>query len=418
MIKAEPDKREDVVYIMKTGDRLPDGWVWARLGEVASINPRRPRLTWGEDEPTTFVPMTAVDEQLGTITRPEVRPFGTISRGYTYFEEGDVLFAKITPCMENGKHAVASGLKNGFGFGTTEFHVIRPGVRLHSHWLHAYLRRPEISHQATQSFIGTVGQQRVPPSFLSNLEIPLPPLAEQRRIVSILKAKLAAVERARQASLARLEATRALPAAYLRELYEDGDIIRHPTIILGEIMSLRREIVHPKDQPTGKAVFVGLEHIQSGTGKRTGGIEIDKATLSGRKPQYSKNDIVYGYLRPYLNKVWVAEFDGLCSVDQYVYRVREDVADVEYVAWYMRSPVYLSRAPVSATPGQLPRIRIEEVAATEINLPPLNEQRKIVRHLKSKMGLTEQLVERMNSESRALDAFPASLLCQAFSGAM
>lgn len=403
---------------MKTSDKLPDGWVLARLGEVASINPRRPRLTWSEEEPTTFVPMAAVDEKLGTIARPEVRPFGAISSGYTYFEEGDVLFAKITPCMENGKHAVASGLNNGFGFGTTEFHVIRSGVRLHSDWLHAYLRRPEVSHRATQSFIGTVGQQRVPYSFLSNLEIPLPPLPEQQRIASILKAKLAAVERARQASMARLEAARALPAAFLRELYGSADIMRHSAVALGDFMSLRREIVHPKDQPTGNAVFVGLEHIQSGTGKRIGGIEIDKATLSGRKPQFSKYDIVYGYLRPYLNKVWVAEFDGLCSVDQYVYRVRDDVADVDYVAWYMRSPVYLSRAPVSVTPGQLPRIRIEEVAATEINLPPLHEQRKIVRHLKSKMGLTEQLVERMNNESRALDAFPASLLRQAFSGAL
>ena len=99
---------------MKSNNRLPDGWNWVRLRDVASINPRRPSLVWREDEPATFVPMVAVDEQLGTIARPEVWPFGTISSGYTYFEEGDVLFAKITPCIQNGKHAVASGLKNAF----------------------------------------------------------------------------------------------------------------------------------------------------------------------------------------------------------------------------------------------------------------------------------------------------------------
>ena len=79
--------------------------------------------------------------------------------------------------------------------------------------------------------------------------------------------------------------------------------------------------------------------------------------MPGRRARFRTGDIVYGYLRPYLNKVWIAEFEGLCSVDQYVYIVNRKNADTEFVAAYLRSGNYLSLAPIKETPGQLPRIR-------------------------------------------------------------
>ena len=96
--------------------RLPPGWKWAKLGEIARINPpRAPHIPPSPGMSTTFVPMASVSEDSGTIAWPETRTWSEVSKGYTYFEEGDVLFAKITPCMQNGKHAIASGLTNGFG---------------------------------------------------------------------------------------------------------------------------------------------------------------------------------------------------------------------------------------------------------------------------------------------------------------
>src|SRR5438132_866179 len=95
---------------------LPEGWRWVRLGEVCEINPRRPvGFSRPEDAPTTFVPMPAVDDREGIIARPEIKPYSAVRRGYTYFAEGDVLFAKITPCMQNGKHAIACDLTGGVG---------------------------------------------------------------------------------------------------------------------------------------------------------------------------------------------------------------------------------------------------------------------------------------------------------------
>ncbi len=185
---------------------------------------------------------------------------------------------------------------------------------------------------------------------------------------------------------------------------------------LGEVLKLRRDLVHPRDKPTGAAVFVGLEHIESGTGVRTGCVEVNMATLTGRKPRFCTGDIVYGYLRPYLNKVWLADFDGLCSVDQYVYSVVREVAEPEYVATYMRSEQYLKAAPISTTPGQLPRIRTEEVASVAIPLPPLAEQHRIVALLEEQLDVVERARAAARAQAQALDALPGALLRQAFSG--
>ena len=163
-------------------------------------------------------------------------------------------------------------------------------------------------------------------------------------------------------------------------------------------------------------MFVGLEHVQSLTGERIGSLPVEMSQLTGRKPRFYTGDIVYGYLRPYLNKLWVAEFDGLCSVDQYVYEVNREKADTGFIAWFMRSPVYLEHAPVDASPGQLPRIRTEEVASVEINLPPLNQQRALVAQIENEFTETTALKQTLSARFAALDHMPAALLREAFAG--
>jgi len=197
------------------------GWPRVPLKSVCEINPRRtPSLGRADDAPTSFVPMPAVDARSGTIAQRLERPFGEIKKGYTHFENGDVIFAKITPCMQNGKHAVCRDLRGGFGFGSTEFHVLRPGVDLLADYLHLFLRQSDLLDDAERFLTGAVGQQRLPEDYLQELSIPLPPLAEQERMAGRLTKQLAAVERARAAAQARLAAAECLPAAYLREVFE------------------------------------------------------------------------------------------------------------------------------------------------------------------------------------------------------
>jgi type I restriction enzyme S subunit len=162
-------------------------WPVVSLGVVADINPRNKEWSvFPDDTDVTFVPMSAVSEFTASISKPEVRPLGQVRRGYTPFSEGDLLFAKITPCMENGKAALAAGLLNGLGFGSTEFHVLRPRPVILPQYLLYFMRQQNFRNVAKQRMQGAVGQQRVPENFLRTFPIPLPSLSEQRRIVEIL----------------------------------------------------------------------------------------------------------------------------------------------------------------------------------------------------------------------------------------
>ncbi len=195
-------------------------WRWPQLKEIAGINPRRPRgLKRIEEAPTTFVPMPSVDGNSGNISDPLERPFEEIKKGYTYFEENDVLFAKITPCMQNGKHVIARNLIDGIGFGTTEFHVIRPGDEVIPEWIHLYIRQPAILNEAATHFTGSVGQQRVPSYFLEDLAMPLPSLSEQKRIADTLKERMADISRACVAIRKKLETINQLPSSILRKAF-------------------------------------------------------------------------------------------------------------------------------------------------------------------------------------------------------
>ena len=174
------------------------------LGEICTVNPRKKGAECsGEDMVVSFVPMSAVDERFGTIAVREERPLSDISKGFTAFENGDVLFAKITPCMENGKIALARNLVNGVGRGSTEFFVLRPGDRVLDEYVYHFIRQPRFREVARQNFTGTAGQQRVPKSFMENALVTLPPLSEQREIVGVLN-RAARIEHLRTQATDRL----------------------------------------------------------------------------------------------------------------------------------------------------------------------------------------------------------------------
>lgn len=171
-------------------------WPRVPLSSVAEVNPKRRTSTIAEGSRVSFVPMEAVSERSGTIEAGEEALIEEVSKGYTSFEEGDVIWAKITPCMENGKSAVAQNLKGGVGFGSTEFHVIRcidPKTTL-PEYLWVLLRLGMVRRAAVHYFIGSAGQQRVPADFLEGLVIPLPDPQAQKAIVDGVLAKRHAIE--------------------------------------------------------------------------------------------------------------------------------------------------------------------------------------------------------------------------------
>lgn len=164
---------------------LPEGWTETSIGAVCEINPKH-SSDLDDALQVSFVPMGSIDEIHGRIADHTFRPLGEVKKGYTHFADGDVIFAKITPCMENGNCAVAENLNNGFACGSTEFFVFRPSSALEPKYLYRYLRQEKFRQVARKAMTGAVGQARVPKQFMENTCLPLPPLDEQRRIVAKL----------------------------------------------------------------------------------------------------------------------------------------------------------------------------------------------------------------------------------------
>ena len=163
------------------------GWGLQPLGKCCELNPKKgadKRLIPGLN--VSFVPMPAVTEN-GEIDVSEVRAYEEVKTGFTYFIENDVLFAKITPCMENGKGAIAVGLCNGIGFGSTEFHVFRPiAGKSNSYWLYSLTSFDSFRKDAAANMTGSAGQRRVPATFLDNYKVALPPIALQNQFAAFV----------------------------------------------------------------------------------------------------------------------------------------------------------------------------------------------------------------------------------------
>ena len=183
-------------------------WKQATLSSIARICPSLPRNS--RPDPLTnvsYVPMSSIEENTGKIALEFTKKFKN-TRGYTYFQNNDILFAKITPSMENGKIAIAGNLVNGVGFATTEVYVIRFNALKYDPVFYLYyFLQPSFRACARRTMSGSAGQLRVPSSFIKNVKVPIPPIPEQRRIASILSGVDAVLENHRlyQKRLERLK---------------------------------------------------------------------------------------------------------------------------------------------------------------------------------------------------------------------
>lgn len=158
-----------------------------KLSEVTIINPKKMEVKeLDQTLNVSFVPMDKVGEK-GQFNSELVKTIKDVYSGFTYFKEKDVLFAKITPCMENGKGAIAKDLKNGIGFGSTEFHVIRPiKEKTNSYWIYHLTTLIEFRRLAERKMTGSAGQKRVPSDFFINIQVVVPPIELQNQFADFV----------------------------------------------------------------------------------------------------------------------------------------------------------------------------------------------------------------------------------------
>ena len=159
-------------------------WPIVRLGDYCIVNPTKPKGISDEME-VSFIPMQDVSDD-GSCNKFINRPYAEVKKGFTYCADGDVIFAKITPCMENGKGAELQGLTNAMGMGSTEFHVLRPiSGKSISTWLYYFTKLDIIRKDAAKNMTGTGGQKRVPASYFDNFKIGVPSIDEQMNFAAL-----------------------------------------------------------------------------------------------------------------------------------------------------------------------------------------------------------------------------------------
>lgn len=178
-----------------------ESWEEKKLGEVCTVNPKKiDSKNLDDNLEVSFIPMAAVSDVFGEIVNSEVKNLQDVRSGFTNFAEGDVIFAKITPCMENGKSAIVGRLVNGIGYGSTEFYVLRCKQELYNKYLYHMVRNTTFRAEAKAVMTGAVGQQRVPKMFLQEYQLLLPSLPEQHEIVRLIDDLLARERSAQQAA--------------------------------------------------------------------------------------------------------------------------------------------------------------------------------------------------------------------------
>lgn len=203
LVKAGKLKKRKPLPLVTEDEKqlsLPANWMWSRLGDVALPNPR---VNGNDTEQIGFLPMASIEDGYTGRIHPQRRKWSEVKSGFTKFAEGDVVMAKITPCFQNRKSAIVRRLGSQYGAGTTELHVLRPASLMEAEYLLFFLKTEYVQDELTPQMTGTAGQKRVPLGALTNLPIPVPPLAEQGRIVAKLHGVLPLIDQ-----LAELERER------------------------------------------------------------------------------------------------------------------------------------------------------------------------------------------------------------------
>ena len=357
-----------------------------RLGDVVDINPRYERSAAVTDTtPVRFVPMAAVDEHMGEIAHVEHRPLLEVSKGFTNFRSGDVLFAKITPCMQNGKAALFDDVGIGIGFGSTEFFVLRPTSQILGRYVYHLIRRATFRTQAKANFTGTGGQQRVPRQFLENYEMALPTLAEQQLIADILD-RAASIKRLRMAADDKMKEI--IPALFVNIFGDPASNPRGwPIRSIGDFVTIRSSVRIPDPDGDADQLCIGADAISNADGRLLFQPTVREIMPKSGKYRFEHGDVLYSKIRPYLRKAWHASCAGYCSADIYAIHALAGIAP-HYLKYLLLSADFTQYAISKSSRASMPKVNREALLAYKTPIPPLELQLEFAERVSAFLSIT------------------------------
>lgn len=452
---------------------VPAGWAWSSLAQIALVNPRNS----AEDAlAVSFVPMTLIGTNFDGIHAQESRLWGEVKQGFTHFAEGDIGVAKITPCFENSKACVFSSLTNGLGAGTTELHIVRPLPNtIDPRYVLAYVKSAQFLCVGEARMTGTAGQKRLPKDFVESNPFPLPPLAEQRRIVAKVDELMVLCDRleARQADAESAHAQ--LVEALLGSLTQARDANDFATswqhlsqhfhtlfttessidalkeavlqlAVMGKLVPQSEAGVLSVELPAGWKELKVEEFcvVQGGIQKtplrqpvslhfpylrvanvQRGSIDISELARYElsldelERWRLNAGDLLVVEGNGSENEIgrcaiWRGEVAD-CVYQNHLMRVRPEVPEqVDYLALYFNSPVGMAHMKrLAITTSGLFNLSVGKIRSIPVALPPMEEQGRIISKVYQLMVLCDQLKSRLTQARQLNQQLVSTLVEQA-----
>lgn len=411
---------------IENNNKLPVGWSTAAIEEIAEVNPRLNKAGIPENLPVSFVPMPAVGAGDGTIDVSEERPFSEVKKGFTFFQEGDVLFAKITPCMENGKMAVVPKVANGFGFGSTEFHVLRPQNGIDARYLYYYVSNKSFRAEAQRYMTGAVGQKRVPTAYLKQCKIPVAPIDQQTRIVAEIEKQFSRLEEA-VANLKRVKANLKRYKATVLKAAVEGKLIPiegRQTTKISKVADLVTKGSSPNwqgfDYTHAGIVFVRSQNV--GWGK------LDLSDVAHLPSTFNKKerrsvlktgDVLLNIVGASIGRAAIATSeieDGNVNQAVAVIRLDQKVMLPNFLMWHLLSPKAQAAINFEKVDVARANISLGDIKEFSVLLPSLADQQRIVAEVERRLSMVEELEKEVMANLQRAERLRQAILKNAFSG--
>jgi restriction endonuclease S subunit len=396
-MKLAPYEKYKNSNLEQLGD-IPEHWTISRIKFFADLSPSKFEVrNLPESERVTFLPMESIGEN-GELDTSRSKTISEVLSGYTYVAEDDVMIAKITPCFENGKGAIAKNLTNGIAFATTEVIPLRCKRSNNNRFLYYLLSSLPFRKLAEGAMYGAGGQKRVSDSYVANYKLAYPPPEEQQQIAAFLDRETAKIDTliAKQQhliALLREKRQAVISHAVTKGLNPDSPMKDSGVAWLGQVpthweikkfnhcANIRNGQVDPTLSPYRNYVLIAPNHIESGTGRLLYKESAVEQGANSGKYLCKKGEVIYSKIRPALAKAVICDEDvALCSADMYPINGYNGLLS-EYLFWLIISQDFTNVAVLDSERVAMPKVNRETLGEYKIPCPPEKEQKAISIHL-------------------------------------
>jgi type I restriction enzyme S subunit len=415
--------------------KIPAHWKPTRLRFLVELSPSKNEVRdLPEDEKVSFIPMEAIREN-GGLDLEQTNELEEVIDGYTYFREGDVLVAKITPCFENRKGAFASNLQNGIGFGTTELHVLRPDEGIDGRYLFYTTMSHPFRKIGESTMYGAGGQKRVSDDFIRNLEWPIPPLDEQRAIAAYLDRETeridALIEKKEQLIDLLEEKRKSLITRVVTKGLDDdvemqdsgvewlGRVPAHWKVTTVKwLAETSYGLSQPPAQQEDGVPFVRATNISEGSINADGIVRIDPKDVPDEENVILREgDVLVVRSGAYTGDSALVEEEFEGGVAGYDMIVRStDEIESNYLSYYFLSDSFKRQVQVSSSRAAQAHLNAVELGRFKVPVPGAAEQSTIAAYLNRETERIDGLISKIESGINQLREYRTALISAAVTG--